>query len=81
MKEAIIQYIAETLNADKPDLEIDAQDDLLGSGLVESISMMKLVMFVEETADLKIPPQDLVIENFLTVEAIVNYIDGRKATA
>lgn len=74
MKETIINYIIEELHGGADDLEITPEDDLLGSGLLESMGMMRLIQFIEEKYDFRVPPQDMTIENFMTVEAMVNYI-------
>lgn len=78
MNETIIKYIIDELHSGKSDLEILPEDDLLGSGLVESMGMMRLIQYVEEEFDFKVAPQDMTIENFMTVEAISNYITSIK---
>ena len=78
MNETIINFIIQEMHGGAEDLDIMPEDDLLGSGLVESMGMMRLVQFIEETYDLKVPPQDMTIENFMTVEAMVNYIQSKK---
>jgi len=77
MNEQIINFIIQELHGGAEDLEIMAEDDLLGSGLVESMSMMRLIQFIEETYDLKVAPQEMTIENFMTVEAIVTYVESK----
>lgn len=79
MDQTIIKYIKEELNNDRGDFELLPEDDLLGSGLVESISMLQLIQFIEETFEMKIPPQDMTIENFMTVQAMVNFIEKSKS--
>ena len=78
MHQTIINYIKEQLHGEQSDLEILPEDDLLGTGLVESMGMMQLLHFIEEEFDLKIPPQDMTVENFMTVEAMVKYIEQSK---
>lgn len=76
MKSAtIINFIIQELHSGQSDLEIETTDDLLGSGLVESMGMMRLIQFVEEEYKFKVAPQDMTIENFMTVEAITSYIE------
>ena len=72
----IIKYIRENLLTGKGDIELSPEDDLLGSGLLDSMGVMRLVGFVEETFNIKIPPEDIVIENFMDVQAITNYIES-----
>lgn len=78
MNDTIIQFIIQELHAGTTDVEIFPEDDLLGSGLVDSMGMMRIIQFLEETYDFKIPPQDMTIEYFMTVEAMTNYIKSRK---
>lgn len=70
----IINYIQENLLVGKDAIELAPEDDLLGSGLLDSMGVMRLVGFVEETFNVKIPPEDIVIENFMDVKAITNYL-------
>ena len=72
----IIKYIQENLLTGKGEIELSPEDDLLGSGLLDSMGVMRLVGFVEETFNIKIPPEDIVIENFMDVKAITNYVES-----
>ena len=70
----IINFIRDNLLTGKGEIELSPEDDLLGSGLLDSMGVMRLVGFVEETFNIKIPPEDIVIENFIDVKAITNYV-------
>lgn len=78
MKDTLIKYILEEIIAD-PEEELVADDDLLNSGLIDSLGIMRLIAFIENEFGMKIPPQDMVIENFMSVEAIATYIQKVKA--
>jgi acyl carrier protein len=54
--------------------EICSDDNLLADGFVDSLGMMRLVAAVQEKSGTLIPPQDLTIENFRTIDAIVDYL-------
>ena len=58
-------------------VKIESQDDLLEDGLIDSLGVMRLITYLESEFGVKVPPQDMVIENFITVEAMVNYIDSK----
>ena len=73
----LIAYIQEQLLGANSGVDIDPSDDLLGSGLVDSMGMMSLINFIEERFDFKVPPEDMVIEHFMTVEAISSYLENR----
>jgi acyl carrier protein len=72
---AIIKYIQENLLSKNGEIELSPEDDLLGSGLLDSMGVMRLVGFVEETFNIKIPAEDIVIENFMDVKSITNYVE------
>lgn len=69
MLQEIINYLNEEI-----DILVTQEEELLSSGLIDSITIMKLIAHLEETYDFKIPPQDMVIENFNTVSTITEYI-------
>ena len=72
----IIKYIQDNLLSGKAGIELSPEDDLLGSGLLDSMGVMRLVGFVEETFNIKIPAEDIVIENFMDVKSITNYVES-----
>lgn len=53
---------------------VDVDQNLLTTGQVDSIGMMRLVAFVEEQFNLSIPPEDFTIENFKSVNTVASYI-------
>lgn len=77
MTNKIINYIQQEILEDGNGIELTPDEDLLGSGLVDSMGMMKLIAFIEEAFDTKIPPEDLVIENFMTVGDMERYLTSQ----
>jgi acyl carrier protein len=76
IEEAIIKFVTrELLNSS---LEVEADDNLLSDGMVDSMGMLRLVSYIEELMQLTIPHEDLVIENFRTIKAIVKYLEQRE---
>ena len=79
MSNLIIDYIQKELLSGAETIDLLPEDELLGSGLIDSLGIMKLIQFIETSYEVKIPPEDMVIENFITVEAIENYLQTLKA--
>lgn len=79
MNERIIQYIQEQLLGGDSEEDISVEDDLLNSGLLDSLGIVRLIAFIEGEYGIKVPPQDMVIANFVSVEAMVNYISNKLA--
>ncbi|MEM7044297.1 MAG: acyl carrier protein [Pseudomonadota bacterium] len=76
MKESIRRFISDQLLSGTA---IADDDDLLLSGLLDSMSVMRLVAHLEKAFGVKIPPQDVVIENFTSVDTITAYLEGKEA--
>jgi len=77
MTDTIIQYIKNEILND-PNTALTAQDDLLGDGLVDSMGFVRIIAFLEEEYDITIPPTDMVIEYFMNIEAMSNYVASRQ---
>lgn len=76
MREIILGYIEKQLLNNQA--TITSQDDLLGSGLIDSMGVMRLIAFIEQEFDHTVAAQDMTIENFISVEAIEDYLKSAK---
>ncbi|MEM8993331.1 MAG: acyl carrier protein [Acidobacteriota bacterium] len=74
LEKSIAAFIRDELLQD-PDLELDAETDLLSLGTVSSLGAMRIVGFLEERHDVHVPPEDLTIDNFISVQAIGAYVE------
>jgi acyl carrier protein len=76
-KQTLKDFIfAELLDGKKLDPIADDQDLLL-SGLVDSLGVVRMISFIEQTMEVAIPPEDVTLENFQTVDNIVRYLQQR----
>jgi len=73
MNDKIITYIKSEISMEPLD-DIHLEEDLLGNGIVDSLGMMKLVVFLEKEFKVKIAPEDMTVENFNTVQSISEYL-------
>ncbi len=55
-------------------VHIAPDDDLLETGLLDSMGMMKLVRFIERKFQFEVPFEDMSIEHFVSVDTICTYI-------
>lgn len=51
--------------------------DLLLSGLVDSLGVVRMISFLEQSLEITIPPEDVTLENFQSVEKIAAYLQQR----
>ena len=76
MKRNIREYINSDLLLDQ-DIAIDDDENLLVSGILDSLALMRLVAHLEDTYDIEIPPSDITLENFASLSAMVGYLGDR----
>ena len=55
---------------------MDPEDNLFTGGYVDSVGIMRLIAHLESTFAMKIPPPDLIPENFRTVRVMAAYLRG-----
>lgn len=77
MKRNIREYINSDLLLDQ-DIVIDDDENLLVSGILDSLALMRLVTHLEDTYDIEIPPSDITLENFASLSAMVGYLGDRR---
>lgn len=66
--------LLEILNEVKPGVDFENDTDLIGHGALDSITMVTLVMELNDAFDIEITPVDIVPENFKTVQTIYDMI-------
>ncbi len=74
--DVIRKYILETL-LDNSVESIDDDEDLLISGLLDSLNVMKLAGHLEQECKISIPAGDIILENFSTLKKINEYLQTR----
>jgi acyl carrier protein len=57
--------------------ELTPSRDLLDADVIDSIGVFKLVSFIEDRWDIEIDDDELVPENFATLEAMTSLVQAR----
>jgi acyl carrier protein len=71
----LLEYIKKELAVgSKRNIQMD--DDLLSAGIIDSLGVLQLVAFIEEQFNIQMPDEDVVLENFQSVNALANYLDN-----
>ena len=65
---------AELMYADDIDA-LSNEEPLLGSGIVDSLGIMRLVSYIEEEFGVVVPEDDLVPEHFQSVNRLVAFVE------
>jgi acyl carrier protein len=63
------------VDVDKKSLAPD--EDLLEQGIIDSLGIMKLILFMEETYGIAIADEEIVPENFQTINMMVRFVEQK----
>jgi acyl carrier protein len=74
----INDYISRELVPDPTVLPLANETSLLDSGILDSLSLLRLVVFLEERFEITMGDGDLLPENFASVNAICTYLRSRE---
>ena len=75
MKEELLQILTEAV----PGVDLEAETALVDDEILESLDIVTIVSEIKDVFDVEITVDDLVPENFNSVEAILALIQARKA--
>ena len=75
--ESIRQFVIDELLGGRT---VGDDDNLLLNGMVDSMGVMRLVRFLEDQFGFEVPPQDVTIENFMSIQVVHAYATTRTAT-
>jgi acyl carrier protein len=74
---ALEAFVCSELVFDQSGVSPDA--DLFGTGLVDSVGLQRLVAHLEDTYGIRVADEDLVPENFGTLDALGRFVARRVA--
>jgi acyl carrier protein len=76
--ETIEKFLVEELAAGQGGAGLDHGEDLLAAELIDSLGIQELVTFLESTYGIKVGDDDLVAENFRSVDAIAALVEAKR---
>jgi acyl carrier protein len=77
LEESLKAFIEENLVRDAKPITLD--EPLLERGILDSLGMLNLISFLEEKAGVRVPDDDVLLENFASVKDIVATVDRLRA--
>lgn len=78
-KELIKKIIQSELIKDKSiSANLKVTDNLIETGIIDSLGIQKLLAYLETTFSVQIADDELIPDNFQTIEAIFLFLKGKK---
>jgi methoxymalonate biosynthesis acyl carrier protein len=81
MAEADKRLIHEFVSTHVHGVPVEDDEDLFTNGYVNSLFAVQLVMWLEQTFDLRLDSGDLDFSNFSTIDAIAAFVDAKRTPA
>ena len=78
IEQKLLQFISQELL--RGNHQIDRGENLLDSGLIDSVGAIRLLGFIQDTYGIKVPPEDFIIENFESITAMRSYLEPKIET-
>ena len=78
MESVINDYISRELVSKPELLPLKNDTPLLETDTLDSLSVLRLVLFLEQQFSIVVAPEELIPENFETVEAICAYLRAQQ---
>jgi acyl carrier protein len=78
VKEQIRQFVAENFLFSNNGFALDDDESFLEAGVVDSLGVLELVTFVEEKFDVQVSDDEIVPDNFDSVNNLAAYIGTKR---
>lgn len=76
IREQIGKFISKTFLFDV-EKKVDEKASLLNTGVIDSTGVLELISFIESNYNIKFADEDLVADNFDSIEKIASFITNR----
>ena len=70
-----MEQLLEILKNMHPDVDFDTVEDMIGEGILDSLDIVTLITEINNTFDVSIPAEEVIPENFASVESLWTLIE------
>ncbi len=77
--ESLKSYLGDRMGLDTSSLADETP--LFSSNLLDSFSMVDLIMFIEKDSGVRLNPTDVSLDNLDSIDRILRFVDARRAEA
>ena len=80
-EQAVRGFLAEDVLTPEEARAIDADADLLRTGILNSLTLANLVVFLEERYGMTVAPAEFELETFRTLRSIAVFVERKRGAA
>jgi len=71
------KFLISEVAADLGKQSLDPDEDLLEQRIIDSLGILKLVSYIEKAHGIKVLDQDIVPENFQSINSMVKFVEEK----
>ena len=79
IKARIREHLQEEFLYNSPAVKLTDASPLIEEGIVDSMGIFRLISFLEEAFDVHLNPEEIMLENFETVNAIATFVTEKSS--
>lgn len=81
LRASLRRYVLENHLFTDDESRLKDADSFLETGILDSTGIMELILFIEESQNLKVTDDEMVPENLDSIDNLVAYIERKQAAA
>lgn len=81
IESSVEKFILDELLSGSRTQKIDPDESLVASGVLDSLSLLRLITFLEENFNVIVDDDEVVSENFETLNVIKAFVEGKKGNS
>ena len=78
IKQEVRQFVIDNFFFDDGDDQFADHDSFLETGIVDSMGILRLITFVEQTYAVSVQQEELVMDNWDSVERIARFVESKR---
>jgi acyl carrier protein len=78
IEEEIARYISDEIVFESDQTKITIDEDLISSGILDSLALLRLVAFIEKRFSVTIKGDELIPDNFQTINRIKAFLEKKR---
>ena len=79
LNEELQEFIKENLASEDQAVDITEETSLIARGIIDSMGLMQLMLFIEERTRIRIPDEEILPANFASIASIVQTVERARA--
>ncbi len=79
IESVIKDFIRNELMFGSDGANLDSSADLIGSGMLDSVAVLRLILFIEERFGVHVADGEVLPDNFRTVDMIRSFVENKQA--